>query len=475
MPGMRPTTALPEPSSEALAASAELSGRIAARIAAAGGWMGFDAYMAMALYEPGLGYYAGGSRKFGAAGDFVTAPELSDLFGACLARQCAFWFEGCARRVVEFGAGSGALAAQLLRGFDQLGLSDVEYLIVELSGELAARQRARLARECPQALERVRWLDTWPQAIDGVVIANELLDALPVRAFAVEPASDGAAARVFERGVARRPTSGAHHAAGHAVGSATGDAPDHARDAVPGFDWALRPADARFARIILERLAEGSGIDDPRALAYAAEIGEQAQAWATQAARCLARGALLLIDYGFARPAYYHAQRSGGTLMCHYRHRAHGDPFLLPGLQDITAHVDFTAIAQAGVDEGLEVLGFVSQARMLLDLGLLDDLAAHAGRGDATAWARQAQAVQRLLSEAEMGELFKALALGRGLSAAGPGFAHGDRPLALRKEVARATNRADADRGAAAGGQGAPGAAAGAPGTSGQAAFRAGR
>ena len=208
---------------------------------------------------------------------------------------------------------------------------------------------------------------------------------------------------------------------------------------MPGFGWASRPADPDFARTVLARLAEGAGVDDPAALACVGEVGEQAQAWVAQAAQRLERGALLLVDYGFARPTYYHAQRTGGTLMCHYRHRAHGDPFLLPGLQDITAHVDFTAAAQAGLDQGLEVLGFVSQARMLLDLGLLDDLAACADQGDATAWARQAQAVQKLLSEAEMGELFKALALGRGLSCAGPGFARGDRPLALREEVAGAT------------------------------------
>jgi SAM-dependent MidA family methyltransferase len=305
--------------------------------------------------------------------------------------------------VIEFGAGSGALAAQLLAAFERLGAPEVEYCIVELSGELAARQRERLARECPAALPRVRWLTALPERIDGVVLGNELLDAMPVRAFAVEPARGGAP-RVFERGVAR-----------------SGD----------GFAWALRPASPAFGARVLSRLAQGAGVDDPAELACIGEIGEQAEAWVGEVGRRLVRGAMLLVDYGFARPTFFHAQRAMGTLMCHYRHRAHGDPFLLPGLQDITAHVDFTAIAQAGIDAGLDVLGFASQARLLLDLGLLDELGPRLASADAAAQAREAQSVQRLLSEAEMGELFKALALGRGLGDPGPGFAHGDRPLAL--------------------------------------------
>lgn len=416
--------ALPPPTADALAASEALAARIAARIDAGGGWLGFDAYMAMALYEPGLGYYAGGSHKLGAAGDFVTAPELSGLFGACLARQCAAWFAACAPRVIEFGAGSGALAAQLLAAFGRMGLEGVEYLIVELSGELAARQRERLARDCPAALPRVRWLSALPERIDGVVIGNELLDAMPVRAFAVEPV-EGGAPRVVERGVVR---------------------------AGPGFAWGSRVAPEAFAQRVLARLAQGAGVDDPAARACEGEIGEQAEAWVGEVGRRLERGALLLIDYGFARPTFYHAQRTMGTLMCHYRHRAHGDPFLLPGLQDITAHVDFTAIAQAGLDAGLSLLGFTSQARLLLDLGVLDELAARldggapglahpgadasggaaaAAAAEAAARVRETRAVQQLLSEAEMGELFKALALGRGLADPGPGFVRGDRPLAL--------------------------------------------
>lgn len=396
--------ALPPPTAEALAASEALAAGIAARIEAEGGWLGFDAYMRMALYEPGLGYYTGGSRKLGAAGDFVTAPELSGLFGACLARQCAAWFAGCAPRVIEFGAGSGALAAQLLGAFARLGMAEVEYLIVELSGELAARQRERIARDCPDALPRVRWLDALPEHIEGVVIGNELLDAMPVRAFELVPAEVGGAPRVLERGVV-------------CAGS--------------GFAWGVRAAPEPLARQVLARLTQGAGIDDLATHACVGEIGEQAEAWVGEVGRRLVRGAMLLIDYGFARPAFYHVQRSMGTLMCHYRHRAHGDPFLLPGLQDITAHVDFTAIAQAGLAAGLTVLGFSAQARLLLDLGMLDELAVRIASADAAVRARETRAAQQLLSEAEMGELFMALALGRGLDDPGPGFAHGDRPLAL--------------------------------------------
>ena len=432
---MRATVELPEASPQAEAASRELSRLIASRIREAGGWIGLDAYMAMALYEPGLGYYSGGSRKFGAGGDFITAPEICDLFGACLARQCAQWFADCPVRVIEFGAGSGALAVQVLGELQRLGFAHAEYLIIELSGELAARQRERIAAQLPQALPRVRWLQAWPERIEGVILANELLDAMPVRGFALTgPSADAAAdpltasqeadaeaadteaCRVLERGVALRPD---------------GD------PSAPAFTWALKPADARFAAMVLERLRDAGWpslrLDPGRC--HLGELGEQAQAWVREAARRLARGAMLLIDYGYASAELHHPQRSRGSLMCHYRHRAHDDPFLLPGLQDITAHVDFGAIAQAACAQGLQLLGFTSQARLLANLGLLEMLAqrhqALAAAGDPLAWPRQAQAAQMLLSEAEMGERFKAIALGRGLSSIPDGFARGDRTLQL--------------------------------------------
>lgn len=373
-----------------------LAGRVAERIAQHGGWIGFDAYMQAVLYEPGLGYYSGGSRKFGEAGDFVTAPELSPVFGACLAAQCAQWFEHVPACLYEFGAGTGALAAQLLSVLPDLGFADVDYVIVELSGELRARQRETIARAVPGA--RVRWLDAWPARIDGVVVANELLDAMPVRVFRRTECA------VFERGVVAC-----------------------AGDTVPRFEWADRPADAAFAARVHAALADAvahAGEFWPPD--YVSELGEQAAAWVAEAGRRVGRGALLLIDYGFPAGEFYHPQRAQGTLMCHYRHRAHDDPFLWPGLQDVTAHVDFSAIAQAGLDAGLDLLGYASQANVLLNLGLPERFTALAGH-DPVVHARAAQGVQRLIGDAEMGELFKVIALGRGLSDDAIGFVRADR------------------------------------------------
>jgi SAM-dependent MidA family methyltransferase len=392
--------ALPAPPADAQSASRTLARRIAQRIAAAGGWVGFDAFMQWALYEPGLGYYGGGARKFGAQGDFVTAPELSPIFGACLAAQCAQWFEHTGPRIVEFGAGSGALAAQVLAELRRSGLAEVDYAIVEVSGELRARQRATIEARVPAALARVSWLDEWPARIEGVVLGNELLDAMPARAFRWR---DGA---VAERGVTVLGEDEAHGAR---------------------FDWSERAADAAFERRVRALLAgpiaqagEGWPAD------YAGEVPEQAVAWVAEAGRRLARGALLLIDYGFPRHEFYHPQRGLGTLMCHYRHHAHGDPFFWPGLQDLTVHVDFTAVAEAGLEAGLDLLGYTSQANLLLNLGLAQRIAETPAEPRLD-YARAAQAAFRLVSEAEMGELFKAIAFGRGLPGHATGFARGDR------------------------------------------------
>jgi len=393
---MRPAD-LPEPSPQAREASERLRARIAARIEAAGGWIGFDAYMQAALYEPGLGYYAGGSRKFGRDGDFVTAPETSPLFGQCLATQCLQWFERAPPRVFEFGAGSGALAAQLLGELTALGAADVDYRIVEVSGELRARQRETLQAISPALARRVSWLERWPESIEGVVIANELLDAMPARVFRLQRD------RVLERGVALDDR---------------------------GLAFRDRDADAAFERRVRATLAQVWGDAGHWPHDYVSEIGVQAQAWVSEAGSRLARGALLLVDYGFPRAELYHPQRDAGTLMCHYRHHSHGDPFLWPGLQDITVHVDFSAAAAAAAQAGLDCLGYTSQANLLINLGLLDRLA-RVPAEDAIAYLPQAQAVGRLLSEAEMGELFKAAAFGRGLADDALGFARGDRRRAL--------------------------------------------
>jgi len=393
------------PSAQALADSHELARRIGEEIDAAGGWIGFDRYMQRALYEPGIGYYSGPNRVFGEEGDFVTAPEMSSLFGRCIAAQCVQWL-GADDEVVEFGAGSGALAVQVLSALRDARALPRSYAIVELSASLRERQRRAIAAAGDELLARVRWLDALPGRIEGIVLANEVLDAMPVRVFR------WCEGDVFERGVKR--------AGGAAL------------------DWSERPADGPLAERVRDRLREawreyaGDADGDlaPVAQDYASEIGEQAEAWVATVGARLARGAMLLVDYGFPRREFYHPQRDTGTLRCHFRHRAHDDPFLWPGLQDITAHVDFTGVAQAASRAGLDVLGFASQARFLLDCGLLDACAAMS-RDDLRNWTRETHAVQRLLSESEMGELFKAIAFGRAVPDDAIGFRTRDRRACL--------------------------------------------
>ncbi len=396
---------MPSPDADAQQASRQLLERIRAGIELRGGWTGFDEYMQCALYEPGLGYYSGGARKFGPSGDFVTAPQISPLFGRTLARQCRQWFEQVPARILEFGAGTGELAAQLLGelslespdGGADAAITDLEYLIVEVSAELRERQQQTLSELPPQVLARVRWLDHLPESIEGVVIGNELLDAMPVRLFRV---ADGA---LFERGVCLQ-----------------GDQ----------LAFEDRPADPMFAAELEALLTQVWG---PRAdwpAEYVSETCVQAQAWIREIGTRLVRGAVLLIDYGFPQAEYYHQHRSAGTLMCHYRHFAHPDPFFWPGLQDITAHVNFSAVTQAAEATGLECLGYLGQARLLMNLGLLD-LLARVPTDRVADYLPAVQAVKRLLTEAEMGELFKAIAFGRGLPDDAIGFLAGDRRGAL--------------------------------------------
>ena len=371
---------LPWPDPVAADHSARLQRSIAEAIRAAGGWIRFDRYMDLALYAPGLGYYAAGARKFGdasAGGDFVTAPEISPLFAAALAAQVAQVFAHTPARIVEFGAGSGVLARDLLDALAGRGVAVERYAIIELSPDLAARQRALLEGR------GVEWLAAPPRGFEGVMLANEVLDVMPVRLFVMR----GRAPR--ERGVGLR---------GDALALVERDADRELRDAVAAIEQ------------------EAGELPD----GYGSEVGLAAQAWMRSAADWLARGVLLAIDYGFPRREYYHPQRLMGTLMCHYRHRAHADPLWLPGLNDITAHVDFTAMADAAHGSGLDILGYTTQAHFLMNCGLLDRLGtAHS--------LKRANEVQRLLSEAEMGELFKVLAVGRGIEEPLLGFARGDR------------------------------------------------
>lgn len=385
----RVESALPVPDREALAVSQELSTRIAAEIARHGGWLSFARYMEMALYEPGLGYYSNPGQVFGAAGDFVTAPELTPLFGATLARQVSPWLKdpalaGSGQVVLEVGGGSGMLAAQLLNALDNVGNHEVRYLILELSAERREHQRQTLKSLAPGLMDRVGWLETFPESFAGVVVANELLDAMPVQLFEWQADAE---AELQEMGVTW----------------------------VDGqFAWAPRPADSVLTETVTalrNRLGpEGAQWHSP----YRSEVCPAQQAWMRTLADCMTAGVVMLLDYGFAAPEYYHPQRDQGTLMCHYRHRSHADPFLWPGLSDITAHVDFTALARAATAEGFSLVGYTSMAAFLLNAGLLDELA-DLPREPESFWFAQAQAVQQLISEAEMGELFKVIAFEKNL------------------------------------------------------------
>ena len=358
---------LPDPPADALQASLALQSRIRQAIAADDGWISFSRYMDLSLYTPGLGYYAGGAVKLGKDGDFTTAPEISALFGATLARFASDLFGGAPLNILEFGAGTGKLSGDLLSAAAESGTKIASYQIVEVSSELRARQQRALANY-PQ----VEWLDAPPAAFTGLVIANEVLDAMPVPLLVRR---DG---RWLERGVALD-GSDFRFVDRECEQGMAGQIPGE--PSLPeGYLTEVHPQQAGFMRLVGEMLRAGNG------------------------------GAALMIDYGFPASEYYLPQRSGGTLMCHYRHRAHADPFYLPGLQDITTHIDFSAIARAGLDAGLEVGFYMSQAAFLIGAGL-PDLLDRQGAEDPLHWLPLSNAVQKLTSPAEMGELFKVVLL----------------------------------------------------------------
>jgi SAM-dependent MidA family methyltransferase len=383
---------LPPPSPAALAHCDQLTAFIRQEIAGAGGWISFARFMEATLYAPVLGYYSGGAQKFGAAGDFVTAPELTPLFGQALANQVGQVMAVSAAYILEAGAGSGRLAADLLAELERFGCLPERYFILELSGELRQRQQATLAAAVPHLLPRVEWLDRLPERFAGVVIGNEVLDAMPAHVVGWREAG------IFERGVSL--------------------------DAAGEFTWSERPAAGAL-------LAAAEEIQEQCSLppGFESEISLAARAWAAEWGGILDKGALLLIDYGFPRREFYHLQRGRGTLMCHYRHHAHPDPFYLPGLQDITVHVDFTAIIAAAHAAGLELLGYGSQGQFLLNCSILDRLAELPA--ESPAYIRAAGAVNKLLLPHEMGELFKVIAIGRGIEAPLLGFARGDQSYRL--------------------------------------------
>ena len=378
--------ALPQPSADALAVSQQLQAVISTEIEGCDGWISFARYMELALYAPGLGYYSAGSRKLGAAGDFVTAPELSPLFARTLARQLAELLAQDIPDIIELGAGSGALAAVLLEELAALGRLPQRYRILEVSADLRERQQAQLQSRVPQHLSRVQWLDQLPEHINAIVIGNEVLDALPVHRV-----------RADHDGIAE-------------IGVITTDT---------GYAWSARPATGALAATSAQLQLP----DD-----YETEISLAAPALIADLAQRLDHGVLLFIDYGFPAREYFHPQRNRGTLMCHYRHHAHDDPFYLPGLQDITAHVDFSAVARAGA--GLDLLGYVNQAQFLINCGITG-LLTEIPATDVARYAPLAAQAQQLLSPAEMGELFKVIALGRGVSSPLTGFTRGDKSHTL--------------------------------------------
>lgn len=383
---------LPIPDPDALAHSRRLQDCLSQDIAAAGGWVSFARFMEQLLYAPGLGYYAAGARKFGAAGDFVTAPEMSGLFGQALARQVSQVMALSAPVVLEVGAGSGRLAADLLLELERLQSLPERYFILDLSADLRQRQRETIAQAAPHLQERVEWLDCLPETFSGVVVANELLDAMPANIVAWR--EDG----IYERGVAV--------------------------DADGCFTWIEKPASASL-RLAAEEIGEQCSLPP----GFESEISLSNRAWAAEWGHRLQRGALLLIDYGFPRGEFYHQQRARGTLMCHYRHHSHPDPFYLPGLQDVTVHVDFTAIIAAAHGAGLELFGYTNQGQFLLNCGILECLAEIPNAS--IDYIRAAGAVNKLLMPHEMGEMFKVIALGRGFDETLCGFASGDQSRRL--------------------------------------------
>jgi SAM-dependent MidA family methyltransferase len=378
--------------------------RVAAHIrefaTAQGGVIGFDAFMRLALYSPGLGYYSAGAAKLGSSGDFITAPEVSSLFSRCLARQTADILQTTGGDVLELGAGLGTMAADMLLELAALDCLPGRYRILEVSADLAERQRARIARLPAELAQRVEWLDRWPERVmRGVVLANEVLDAMPVERFVLR--GPPGAQRVRALGV-----------------SAMDD----------GFQWHETAAAPELEHAVATLL---DTLPAPLPDGYVSEVCLAFQPWIASLAAQLEQGVALLIDYGLPRAHLYHPQRSAGTLRCHFRHRAHDNPFVNVGLQDITAWVDFTRVAEAADSAGLEVLGFATQAAFLIGAGMESLLSTEMelASEDLPRQARLGGEARRLMMPGEMGEVFKVIALGRGYDAPLAGFSTQSLPL----------------------------------------------
>ena len=380
---------LPEPDAAAQAHSAALIKKIHTIIAESGGEISFAEFMQQALYAPGFGYYSGGLQKFGDAGDFTTAPEISALFSHCVASQCAQVINELGHAdILEAGAGSGIMAATILRELELLGALPDRYYILELSAELRQRQAETIKTLYPELFERVQWLDALPlSGFCGVILGNELIDAMPVQRFIIEDNE------VREQVVVSQDD---------------------------GLHLATRPADRELITAVRKIETE---LDEPFAQGYESEINSAGDAWLSSISDLLDTGLILLIDYGYPRREYYHPQRNTGTLMCHYQHRTHPDAMILVGLQDITAHVDFTALAEIAIKKGLSVSGFTTQAHFLLSLGIEQRVGQFSDEHEQM---QATQQIKQLVLPSEMGELFKVIALTRGINEPLQGFTFQD-------------------------------------------------
>jgi SAM-dependent MidA family methyltransferase len=433
MTSSAPRSILPPLSADEQQHSAAVAARLREAVVAAGGWLSFEHFMELALYAPGLGYYSAGSTKIGSGGDFVTAPEISDLFSRCVARQCAEVLSVTGGGILELGAGTGRMARAVLESLAAAGVLPDRYYILEVSADLAERQRARLSSLPPSLRERVVWLERLPERpLRGVILANEVLDALPCQRFVVgadgSSSSGGLAAHdsIVRGSAAQEPVvyqSAAHESAapGSAVheSAARGPVVHELGVSLEGDSFIERAAipDAALAGALESLLRE---LPQPLPSGYTSEVCLKLEPWIASVGECLERGLILLFDYGLPRSHYYHPQRVNGTLRCHFKQLAHDNPYINVGVQDITAWVDFTRVAEAGVAAGLDVTGFCTQAAFLLATGIESLVAGAVGVVEETRLAGEAR---RLLMPGEMGEAFKAIALTRDYDAALSGFA----------------------------------------------------
>ena len=390
MSGNGPTsiTEIPEPDEAALAHSQALQKAICAEIESNDGHISFERFMHMALYEPGLGYYSAGARKFGKSGDFITAPEISPLFSICVARQCAQVLTQLEDAVIlELGAGTGVMASDILLELEKLDCLPDSYYILEPSADLRQRQQQLLEEKLPELVSRVSWLDALPDdSFNGIILANEVLDAMPVQRFCLYKDKNEQMCVAWQDN---------------------------------RFVWRHVAADEMLEEKIDNIVRQSvTGFSD----GYCSELNRDMEAWLNSLSQCLHQGVMLFIDYGYSRHEYYHEQRTQGTLLCHYRHRVHSDPFLYVGLQDITASVDFTAVAEAALSCKLNVSGFTSQAYFLIACGL-ERILQEQKDLDAKEQLELSRQIKMLTLPGEMGERFKVIALTRDLDMALSGFA----------------------------------------------------